>query len=230
MRGSDRFDLVFPFHRVSHNSRTETRYEWIAQPVIGSAVRLRSRSGDQRSVPGNLRSSPCRPLDLRRDDRPSASVVMSDLRLPEDFDRRSLGVVIVDHGSRRDDSNRRHESFVAAWRIERGYPIVEPAHMELAEPSIGVAFDACVIAGATTVVIAPFFLWPGNHWDRDIPALAAEAALRHPDVRYLVTAPLGPHPLFMDIVEDRIRHCLDHALGGAPECELCAGSGRCRLS
>ncbi len=155
---------------------------------------------------------------------------MSDLGLPEGVDRESVGVVIVDHGSRRDESNRRHEAFVAAWQIERGFPIVEPAHMELAAPSIGAAFDACVVSGATTVVIAPFFLWPGNHWDRDIPALAAEASMRHPDVRYLVTAPLGPHPLFMDIVEDRIRHCLDHALGGASECEVCAGSGRCRLS
>ena len=101
--------------------------------------------------------------------------------------------------------------------------------MELAEPSIGMAFAACVTAGAKTVVIAPYFLWPGNHWDRDIPALAAEASTHHLGVSYLVTAPLGPHPLLMDIVEDRIRSCVNHALGGAPECDLCAGSDRCGL-
>lgn len=155
---------------------------------------------------------------------------MPDRDVPERGERESVGIVIVDHGSRREESNRRHETFVAAWRIERGYPIVEAAHMELAAPSIGVAFDACVVAGASTVVIAPYFLWPGNHWDRDIPALAAEASTRHPDVRYLVTAPLGPHSLFMDIVEDRVRYCLDHALGGVPACDLCVGTERCRLS
>ena len=53
---------------------------------------------------------------------------------------------------------------------------VQPAHMELAEPSIATAFDACVAAGATTVVVAPYFLGPGRHWDSDIPALAAAAA------------------------------------------------------
>ena len=147
----------------------------------------------------------------------------------EVFDGESIGIVIVDHGSRRAESNRRHEAFVSEWRTTRDYPIVEPAHMELAEPSIGTAFDACVAAGATTVVIAPYFLWPGNHWDRDIPALAAEAAARHADARYVVTAPLGPHPLLMEIVEDRIERCLKHALGAATDCELCAGSGRCRL-
>jgi sirohydrochlorin ferrochelatase len=153
----------------------------------------------------------------------------SDVDLADGFAGGSIGIVIVDHGSRRDESNRRHEAFVAEWRALRGHAIVEPAHMELAVPSIGTAFDACVAAGAATVVIAPYFLWPGNHWDRDIPALAAEASARHPGVRYLVTAPLGPHPLLMDVVEDRIKHCLEHARGGASECELCAGTGRCRL-
>jgi sirohydrochlorin ferrochelatase len=142
----------------------------------------------------------------------------------------TVGIVIVDHGSRRDEANRRHEEFVADWRRQRGHAVVEPAHMELAEPSIGTAVDACVAAGATTVVVAPYFLWPGNHWDQDLPALAAEACRRHPGVRYLVAAPLGPHPLLGDIVEQRIDHCLAHVDGRAPECEVCAGTGRCRLT
>ncbi len=151
------------------------------------------------------------------------------LDLPEGIDRDSIGIVIVDHGSRRDESNRRHEDFVMEWRTSRGYPIVEPAHMELAVPSISTAFDVCVAAGAKTVLIVPYFLWPGNHWDRDIPALAAEASTRHPGVRYLVTAPLGPHPLLMDIVDNRVQQCLEHAVDGASACELCAGTSRCRL-
>jgi sirohydrochlorin ferrochelatase len=150
-----------------------------------------------------------------------------DLFESYDLEPESTGIVIVDHGSRRTESNQRHEAFVREWRVRSDYPIVEPAHMELAEPSIGTAFDTCVAAGATTVVVAPYFLWPGNHWDRDIPALTAGASAAHPGIRYLVTAPLGPHQLLMDIVDDRIRYCLAHATGVAPECELCAGTGRC---
>ena len=144
--------------------------------------------------------------------------------------RDATGIVVVDHGSRRAEANRRHEDFVAEWKRHCGYTIVEAAHMELAEPSIGTAFDTCAAAGATAVVVVPYFLWPGNHWDRDIPLLAAEAAARHSDVPFLVTAPLGPHPLLMTIVDDRIRYCTAHATGEVPECELCAGTGRCRLS
>jgi sirohydrochlorin ferrochelatase len=141
----------------------------------------------------------------------------------------TLGIVIVDHGSRRRDANRLHEEFVREWGRRGRHPIVEAAHMELAEPSIGTAFDACVAAGATTVVIAPYFLWPGNHWDHDIPSLAAEAAGHHEGVHFLVAAPLGPHPLLADIVQQRIDHCLAHVAGDAPECEVCRGTGQCRL-
>ncbi len=149
--------------------------------------------------------------------------------LPTLSEPETTGVIVVDHGSRRTESNRRHEAFVAEWKPHSGYAIVEPAHMELSEPSIGTAFDACVDAGASTVVVVPYFLWPGNHWDRDIPELATEAAARHPGVPFLVTAPLGPHPLLMTIVDDRIRYCVAHAAGEVAECELCAGTGRCRM-
>ena len=118
---------------------------------------------------------------------------------------------------------------MAGWRKDRGLPNVEAAHMELAEPSVRTAVDRCVGVGAGTVVIAPFFLWPGSHWDGDLPALAAEACRPTPGVRHLVAAPLGPHPLLGEIVEQRIDHCLAHVAGRAPECDVCAGAGGCRL-
>ena len=138
-----------------------------------------------------------------------------------------VGVVVVDHGSRQPDANRWHEEFVRGFRELHRYAAVEPAHMELAEPTIASAFAACVAAGATTVVVVPFFLWPGRHWSEDIPALVAEAAGAHPGTRYLVAAPLGPHPLLADIVDGRITHCLAHAAGESPGCEICAGTGGC---
>jgi len=48
----------------------------------------------------------------------------------------AVGVVIVDHGSRAKASNDMLLEFVDLYRATTGQPIVEPAHMELAEPSI----------------------------------------------------------------------------------------------
>uniref|UniRef100_A0A5B7ACU1 Sirohydrochlorin ferrochelatase n=1 Tax=Davidia involucrata TaxID=16924 RepID=A0A5B7ACU1_DAVIN len=115
------------------------------------------------------------------------------------------------------------------FRDKTGYPIVEPAHMELAEPSIKDAFSSCVQQGANRVIINPFFLFPGRHWHKDIPFLTAEAAKEHPGMSYIITAPLGLHELIVDVVNDRIQHCLSHVSGDVGECSVCAGTGKCRV-
>ncbi|KAJ6799398.1 sirohydrochlorin ferrochelatase, chloroplastic-like [Iris pallida] len=157
--------------------------------------------------------------------------------MEQGFGKRDLGVVlgekdaviIVDHGSRRQESNLMLNEFVAMFKGRTGYRIVEPAHMELAEPSIRDAFKLCVQQGANRVIVSPFFLFPGRHWHQDIPALAAEAAKDHSGVSYIVTAPLGLHELMVDVMTDRIKQCLSHVAGHVDECAVCAGTGRCRV-
>lgn len=115
-----------------------------------------------------------------------------------------IGVIVVDHGSRRAESNAALLDVVEAFRRHSGFAIVEPAHMELAEPTLATAFDRCVAHGAALVIVHPFFLLPGRHWTDDIPALAAEAASRHPGVSYRVTEPVGLHPLMAEIMRQQV--------------------------
>src|SRR5215213_9159886 len=86
------------------------------------------------------------------------------------------GLIIVDHGSRRSQSNDLLVTVAENYRRYSGWQIVEPAHMELEPPTISQAFQRCVDQGAEFVVVFPFFLGPGRHWTEDIPRLAAEAA------------------------------------------------------
>ena len=151
-----------------------------------------------------------------------------------DFDqlgvpRDKTGVILVDHGSRFESSNSLLLELVEAFRHHSAWKIVEPAHMELAEPSIATAFGRCVEQGAELVIVFPYFLAPGRHWSVDIPRLAAEAAQAFPGVRYLVTAPLGLHPLIMQVIDQRIAHCLQHAVEKGPSCDACTDSNGCML-
>ncbi|MCC5828899.1 MAG: hypothetical protein JJU36_05570 [Phycisphaeraceae bacterium] len=158
------------------------------------------------------------------EDQPASS---PDDRLNPLARKERTGIIIVDHGSRREESNRMLEHFVGLFRDRSPWPIVESAHMELAEPSIATAFDRCVAAGADRVVVCPYFLLPGRHWHEDIPGLTAAAAARHPGVEFMVTAPIGLHPMMLDVIEQRIEYCLLKAGGRAEECEACAGKGLC---
>jgi len=152
------------------------------------------------------------------------------MRCMQPPDPREIGLIVVDHGSRRGASNDMLVVMAGMVAEVVPYGIVEPAHMEIAEPSIQTAFDRCVQRGAKLVVVSPYFLLPGRHWDQDIPGLTAEAARPHPDVPFLVAAPLGLHPLMARVVESRVAHCLAHVAGEADECEVCAGTGRCAVA
>lgn len=137
------------------------------------------------------------------------------------FPRDQVGVIIVDHGSRRPESNAMLLDVVAMFQGLTEYAIVEPAHMELAEPSIATASERCVERGAKLVVVHPYFLLPGRHWHQDIPSLTEAAARRHPGVRFLVTAPLGLDPRMAELIDRRIQQCLQHALGLGGSCDGC---------
>jgi len=128
-------------------------------------------------------------------------------------------IIIVDHGSRLAESNRMLEEVARqfAERFKDRYTIVEPAHMELAEPSIATAYARCVERGASQVIVSPFFLGPGKHWTQDIPRLTAEAAQQHHGTRYHVAQTLGIDDLILDLLAKRASWCTEHDL----TCDAC---------
>jgi sirohydrochlorin ferrochelatase len=135
------------------------------------------------------------------------------------------GIIIVDHGSRRSESNAMLEelSRLFAARFSEKYSIVEPAHMEIAEPSIATAYHNCVARGAERIIVTPFFLGPGKHWTADIPRLAFEASKAHPGTQYHVTPTLGIDDLILDLLEKRVSGCFEDDF----LCDQCRGTLRC---
>jgi len=119
------------------------------------------------------------------------------------LDREATGIVIVDHGSHRAESNRRHEAFVEEWRDRSPYSLVEAAHMELAEPDIAAGFSGCVQAGATDVTVFPYMLSPGRHSTADIPRIVASVARAFPKVSFSVTPAFGLHEKLAEVVLER---------------------------
>jgi sirohydrochlorin ferrochelatase len=108
---------------------------------------------------------------------------------------------------------------LARRRRLTGRAIVEPAHMELAEPTIEQAVAACAARGAKRIVVAPYFLSRGRHIQEDIPALVAAAQRAHPEVRCVVAAPLGGDPLMAQLLDARVAQAAaaastGHAGGG----------------
>ena len=135
----------------------------------------------------------------------------------------TTGVIVVDHGSRRMESNLMLEEVARlfAARFSTEYSIVEAAHMELAGPSIESAYARCFERGATRIVIAPFFLAMGKHWTRDIPSLVSQAAMNFPGTSYQIAEPLGIDDLILDLLHKRLTQTAQPVLAsGEPDARL----------
>ena len=113
-------------------------------------------------------------------------------------------ILLIDHGSRIAEANAMLHD--VARLIEHSAPattIVEPAHMELAEPTIAQAFGALVARGARHITAVPYMLSPGRHSTQDIPRLVAEAASSHGDITWSVAPALGLDDRLASVVLDR---------------------------
>lgn len=117
-------------------------------------------------------------------------------------------VIVIDHGSRLAAANEMLDDVVAMYRKTTGVEIVEPAHMELAEPTLEDAVAKCVARGATAIVVHPYFLAPGRHSTGDIPGMVAELAPRYSALDFRVTAPLGVDDIMARLMHRRILESL----------------------
>lgn len=114
------------------------------------------------------------------------------------------GVLVVGHGSRRQEAN--DDVREAARRIgERGrFPLIEAAFLEIEAPDIAAGFARLVGRGATEITVHPYFLSPGRHTRGDIPVEVQAAAARYPYVITRISEPLSAHDLVIDASIQRI--------------------------
>ncbi len=123
------------------------------------------------------------------------------------LDASVTALVVVDHGSRREEANAVLTEVVTKLGNSTGgaFRTVTGAHMDVLRPSIGDAVDECVAAGAGHLVFVPLFLVPGRHSQEDIPRLAALAAERYPGLALSFAEPIGADVRLIDVLLDRAR-------------------------
>ena len=116
-----------------------------------------------------------------------------------------IALLLIAHGSRRAEANAELLAVAEALRQRGRFPLIRESYLELAEPDIAAGGAACVAAGATEVILLPFFLSPGKHVVEDLAAARDALTRQFPAVRFVLAAALGSHPLILDALEDRAR-------------------------
>lgn len=115
----------------------------------------------------------------------------------------TTGIIVFAHGSRIEPANEAVRSVAADLARAGGYAMVEAAFLELGSPSLEEAADLLVARGVERIVIIPYFLTPGTHLERDLPAIVERIVKKHNHIDVLTTASLDGHKGLVEILADR---------------------------
>ena len=116
----------------------------------------------------------------------------------------STAVLLIAHGSRRASANADLVEIAKRIKDDDRYSIVVPSYLELADPSIPDGAAQCLAAGATRVLMMPYFLSAGLHVSEDLERFRRDLQNQHASVEFCLCPPLGLHPLMLEIVYDRL--------------------------
>lgn len=111
-------------------------------------------------------------------------------------------LLIIAHGSRRHESNREVLSLAHALfkRSDHDFDLIEAAFLELADTLIPDGIENCAKAGATEIIVLPYFLNSGKHVSRDIPDVITAIRPQYPDINIRLVQHIGASPVMMELV------------------------------
>ncbi|MHB1231808.1 MAG: precorrin-8X methylmutase [Burkholderiales bacterium] len=115
-----------------------------------------------------------------------------------------FGIVVAGHGSRDPDGIREFEALMTLIRMRAPQHVVSHGYLEFASPTIDQALAANLAAGARQVVMVPGVLLAATHAKNDLPSELLTYARAHPGIDFHFGAPLGLHPLLLQLVQERI--------------------------
>lgn len=112
------------------------------------------------------------------------------------------GVVVLGHGSRASEALE-VLNWVAERLAERLRMPVLAASLQFNKPSLEESCRELAAAGARRVVVAPYFLFVGNHMQKDIPEVLGRLRRELPATEFILADALGADDLLVEALARR---------------------------
>lgn len=118
-------------------------------------------------------------------------------------------IIVFAHGSSVEAANQAVRAVTREVAQAGGFPLMETAFLELAQPDLPAAVERMHAAGAQRIVVVPYFLTLGIHLRRDLPRIVDGIVGRYHGLSIEVTDPLDGHPALARIVLERAQKALE---------------------
>lgn len=111
--------------------------------------------------------------------------------------------IVFAHGSSVESANDAVRRACAEAARRADWRRYETAFLGGGRPELREAAAKLAAEGAAEIVVIPYFLTPGLHLERDLPALIVEIRRSHPKLAVRVTESLDGHPGLVEAILDR---------------------------
>jgi sirohydrochlorin ferrochelatase len=134
-------------------------------------------------------------------------------------------LIALAHGSRDPRSAATINALTELVACMRPDLRVEPAFLDLAEPSFDQAVDRLVAEGHQEIVVVPLLLNAAYHARVDVPAVIEAAIQRHDGIQVHATRVLGMESTFFNVLDKRLREALSKNRVRELDALVLAGAG-----
>ncbi|MDP4182341.1 MAG: CbiX/SirB N-terminal domain-containing protein [Bacillota bacterium] len=114
------------------------------------------------------------------------------------------GVLILAHGSKRQETEVILNSLVRKVKEKTGISLVIPAFLQFSEQNLEMGIAELTRNGAKNIKIVPMFIFDGVHVTEDIPNEINEIKAKFPEVSIKMSSHIGDDDKLADIIVDRI--------------------------
>jgi len=115
------------------------------------------------------------------------------------------GILILAHGSRRQETDAILNSLTEMVRNKTGEELILPAYLQFSEQNLEWGIEQLIEKGAHSIKVIPMFIFDGIHVTQDIPEELNAIMAKHPGIDVRMSRHLGDDDRIADIIVDRIK-------------------------
>ena len=119
-------------------------------------------------------------------------------------------IVLFSHGSLLCGSGVALKQHAARLRDRDLAPIVEIGYLNYSDPPFAETVERCCAAGATRILVTPYFLVPGYFVNVALPRCIESARATHPGVEIVAAEPIGFDERLADALISAARGAAGH--------------------
>ncbi len=117
--------------------------------------------------------------------------------------RPMLGLLVVDHGSRRSEANAQLDDIAQRVALLMPSTPLVTAHLDVCSPTIAEGIAQLLAQDVDEIAVLMYFLGDGRHVSTDVPGQVRAALAGRPDVRVRLGRALGPDDVLARLMLSR---------------------------